>query len=168
MEITNTITLSAPWDIYRKKLLALFDKDEDIEVKGVTNDYELHIVSSNIRKFNALRNLLPPIKTFGNVTLRIIIDYKEEQAFNYRQAIKDLFNDNGRVTQIVDVKDPASISHVFVLFKPEVIQFFSDNMFDYNGLWSGLAQDLCTEIFEGAQTNCVHFSTDRVASNSPF
>lgn len=167
MEITNAITLSAPWDIYRKKLLALFDKDEDIEVKEITDDYELHIVSSNMRKFNALRNLLPPIKTFGNVTLRIIVDYKE-YTFSYRQAIKDLFADNGRVKQIIDGKDRSNIPHVFVLFKPEVIQFFSDNMFDYNGLWSGLAQDLCTEIFEGAQTNCVHFSTDRVASDSPF
>ena len=34
-----------------------------------------------------------------------------------------------------------------VCFKPQVVQFFDDDISDFNGNWSGLAQDIAREVF---------------------
>ena len=56
---------------------------------------------------------------------------------------------------IEDVKNrvfPDGVSHGYVRFKPEVVQFFDDNLSDYNGNWTGLAEDIAREIFENDST----------------
>ena len=47
----------------------------------------------------------------------------------------------------------------FVCFKPQVVQFF--DISDFNGNWSGLAQDIAREIF-GDEMRGVHFCTAAV------
>ena len=61
--------------------------------------------------------------------------------------------------KIALAEDMAGSQHVFVVFHPEVKQFFDDNMFDYNGFWSGLNQDIAKEVFEEAANAGVHFCT---------
>jgi hypothetical protein len=67
------------------------------------------------------------------------------------------------VKDIKDVVDFTGTRHGFVRFQPEVIQFFHDDISDYNGNWSGLAQDIAREVFEGEYRG-VHFCTAEVSS----
>ena len=48
-----------------------------------------------------------------------------------------------------------------VRFKPRVVQFFDDDISDFNGNWSGLAQDIAREVF-GDGLRSVHFCTAAV------
>ena len=51
--------------------------------------------------------------------------------------------------------------HTYLLFKPEVIQFFDDDIYDYEGNWTGLAQDIAREVFAD-ETRGIHFCTASV------
>ena len=160
------VKLSAPWETYTRKLRALFSTDDEIEVLDVDSDYRLVIIAKNHRKFDALCQLLPPTKTFGNVTISICIeDQDENENANYSQLIEDLFKDNTHFKEVKKVIDATGTEHDFVMFYPEVLQFFNDNMFDYNGFWSGLAQDIARDVFDEAASNGVHFCTADVREN---
>ena len=56
------------------------------------------------------------------------------------------------------VEDFTGTRHGFVRFRPEVVQFFHDDISDYNGNWSGLAQDIAGEIFDQELLG-IHFCT---------
>ena len=158
--------IEAPWYEFNKKVKALFDRDPDITVgdlveadDGRTN-YVFDIEVRNHKKFIALDRALPKTKTFGNITVGIIV-YDEENLSAFEDAVetyKTIFEGNPIVKDIKDVTDFAGTRHGFVRFKPEVIQFFHDDISDYDGRWSGLAQDIAKEVFEGEYRG-IHFCT---------
>lgn len=162
----NKFTLEAPWNTYQKKVKALFDLDPDIAVGEIYStdsdraDYAFDIEIMNHEKFLALDRVMPKVKVFGNVTLGIFL-FDEENANAFEDAVdtyKTIFQGNPNVKDIKDVVDRAGVRHGFVRFKPEVIQFFHDDISDYNGNWSGLAQDIAREIFEDEYRG-IHFCT---------
>lgn len=160
--MNDTVKLSPPWETYAKMLAALFEEDHDIMVGDVDTEdgYKLPIYVEDHRKYEALCKLLPFTVRFGNVVLQLIIkDSNKNTGINYGQLFEDLFKGNPKFKEVKMVKDLVGADHTFVMFQPEVIQFFNDNMFDYNGFWSGLAQDIAKEVFEGATKAGVHFCT---------
>ena len=62
---------------------------------------------------------------------------------------------------ILFVKPTLCENSLNVRFKPRVVQFFDDDISDFNGNWSGLAQDIAREVF-GAEMRGVHFCTAAV------
>lgn len=160
-EETNKIervSLEAPWYSYCKKLQALFKLDKDIVVNDLcdTDDpdynYVIYIEVKNHKKYEALSRLLSDGVTFGSVEVRIYIYDEENDGVENAGQIKlyeTLFEDNPLVKDIRTVTDPAGVDHSYVRFQPEVIQFFDDNLQDYNGNWTGLAQDIAKEVFLG-------------------
>lgn len=152
----NNINLEAPWENFHKKVKALFELDPEIIVGDISEadddelDYVFDIEVRNHEKYVALDRVLPNIKYYGNVTLGIHM-YDEENKNSIDSGIevyKKLFAGNPIVKDIKDFTDPAGYRHGYIRFVPEVIQFFDDNLCDYNGNWSGLAEDIAYEIFE--------------------
>ena len=148
--------MEAPWYTWQKKIKALFERDPDITVGDIYDsesdklDFVFDIEVRSHEKFLALDRVLPKVKTFGNVTLGICL-YDEENANAVDAGIElyqTLFKGNPIVKDIKDVIDQAGVHHGFVRFQPEVIQFFDDDLSDYEGNWSGLAQDIAREVFE--------------------
>lgn len=158
--------IEAPWYTYQKKMAALFDGDSDIDIGEVMEDesgeanYVISIVVSDHEKYLALERILPYNVEFGNVTLRnIIYDAENIENGSYEADLyKKLFNHNLHVQEFKTVVDPMGTEHTYLLFKPEVIQFFNDDISDYNGKWSGLCQDIAREIFDG-NTYGINFCT---------
>jgi len=157
--------IEAPWYEFGKKLHALFERDPDIIVSDVyeTEDekipYGIDVEVLDHDKFVALDRVLPKVKTFGNVTLGITL-FDEENSSEADIGIElftTIFKDNPIVKDIKDVEDFTDTRHGYVRFRPEVIQFFADDISSYNGYWSGLAQDIAKEIFEDARG--IHFCT---------
>lgn len=148
------LALEAPWATFCKELKALFDADPDIYVSEMYEpddsnaDYSIAIAVRKHDKFVALDRLLPGSKTFGNVTLDIDLYDEENGVVNVAELFKTAFAGNPIVDSIQTRTDPAGVDWNYVLFKPEVIQFFDDDLSDYNGLWSGLAEDIAREVFE--------------------
>ena len=159
-------TIEAPWYAYQKKLKALFDRDPDIrvgdvyETDGSATDYAFDIEVRNHEKYIALDRVLPKTKQYGLVTVGIVL-YDEANTNGTDTALElyeTIFKGNPIVKDIKDVTDFTGTRHGFVRFVPEVIQFFHDDISDYDGRWSGLAQDIAREVFED-ETRGIHFCT---------
>ena len=161
--------LSPPWEIFRCKLKALFENDPDITVKDIednTGNLTLMIEVKNHQKCIALVALLPDTVKFGNVTLFIEVhDEENDYETDYFFLFNTLFADNTSVKEVVHGKDATGTEHVFVVFRPEVKQFYANNLFDLHGFWSGLNQDIAKEVFEGTVNSGVHFCTADVREN---
>ena len=165
------LAIEAPWETFCKQLKALFERDTDIIVSdiyeheyGMDTDYGVAIQVTRHDKFLALDRLLPRVKTFGNVTLGIDLYDEENGEVDTAALLKTLFDGNTIVDSIKTRTDPAGVDWNYVLFKPEVIQFFDDDLGDFNGNWNGLAEDIAREVF-AENGRGVYFCT---AAKEPF
>ena len=157
--------LSAPWYEFQRKLASLFAGDADIEVgdlipKDMDDEghYVININVKNHEKFVALDRCLISDRNFGGVNVQIILyDLENNQDYEGTELMKTLFKGNLNVAAIEDVVDRTETKHCFVCFKPEVVQFFNDNIDDFNGNWNGLQEDIATDILSCSWN--VHFCT---------
>ena len=167
-------TLEAPWYTFGKKLKALFAQDSDIEVSDVykTNEasdkYVVDVSVLSHEKFVALDRVLVKEKRFGNVTLIIsLFDLENDTAHPGIEIFKAVFKGNPAVAEIISKPDQTGTDWHYVCFKPEVVQFFDDDMTDVNGNFTGLMEDIAKKAFEDNYRG-VNFCTAAVgASNKP-
>ena len=149
------VSLEAPWQTFAKKLKALFERDPQIKVSDVYEiddddvQYGIDIEIRNSEKYKALDRVLPSVKSFGGVSLAITLYDEENAGLNSDAALYEtIFNGNPILKEVKDVVDHTG-SHIgYVVFNPEVIQFFDDDLSSYNGKWSGLAQDIAKDVFD--------------------
>ena len=137
--------LSAPWVTYWRQLEALFARDPEVKVAydGEANEIKLYV--DNARKADALTQLLPTEKVFGNVTLKIsVVPSNTIQAT--RDLLADAFAGNPAMLYIQHVESLIG-SFDYAVFEPKVVQFFNDELSDMNGLRSTLYQDIAKEVF---------------------
>ena len=163
--------LSAPWYTYQKKLSALFGGDAQIEVSDVTPggpegaDYIIYLVVYNHEKFLAIDRTIVKTVSFGNVTLAVVpVDAEQGNGDHRRELYDTIFGGNKIVKDIREVTDKTGATHGFIRFQPEVIQFPNDDASDYNGNWSGLAQDIAREVFCDCGAG-IHFCTAEIQEN---
>ena len=166
MNENENLKLEAPWYAFNKKLKALFAGDKDIKVSdiyrpdvGEMSYFAIDLLVRKHSKFLALDKVLPPTVEFGDVTVGLCVqdmenNFSEENPVELFTAI---FEGNPLVKDIKTTSDFTGTEHAYVRFKPEVVQFFHDDISDYNGNWSGLAQDIAKEVFPNV--NGVHFCT---------
>lgn len=164
MSEVKKVNLSAPWETYVKKLKALFNGDPDIYVGNLmdADDFVVNISVKNHKKFLALSKLLKTEVAFGNVNLHICLYDLENETmdkFDPIAGFTEVFSKNPNLAVIREITDIAGARHGFVCFKPEVIQFFNDNLNDYYGNWNGLAQDIASEVFR-SDLGGIHFCTE--------
>ena len=160
------MNLQAPWYEFQNKVAALFKNDPDISVGEIREcganedtDYAFDIEVKKHEKYIALDRLLPSVKTYGHVTLGICL-YDEEDTANTSplDVFKTLFEGNPIVMTMETHTDPAGGQWNYVVFTPEVVQFYNDNLADYHGNWNGLAEDIAYEVFE-ENSRGVYFCT---------
>lgn len=168
-----TLKIESPWYAHQKKIKAMFAGDPDIEVsdiydhpEGRSVQYAFDILVRKHEKFKALEKVMPEVVEFGNVKLGIFLMdmenlFSEDHPVSVYAAI---FDGNPLIEDIKEVTDNTGTLHAFVRFKPEVIQFFHDDISDYNGNWSGLAQDIAKEVFMGHPF--IHFCTASVKDDN--
>ena len=165
--------MEAPWYTYQKKLKALFGRDPDIKISEVRNgkgaDFEFDIEVLSHAKFVALNRVLKKHVTFGSVTLAITLYDEEnsETADNKAKLFATLFEGNPILEDVRGITDDTGSKHTYVRFAPEVIQFFDDNLADYNGNWSGLAMDIAQEVFQTG-TDAVNFCTAAITDGKEY
>lgn len=165
------LRLEAPWYTYRKKLNALFELDEQIDVGEVYQpeydeaDYAIDIAVKDHKKFIALDRALPSEVVFGMINLRInLLDEENAYGDPAIELFKTIFEGNRIVKDIKTFVDNVGVSHAYVRFQPEIVQFFDDDLGDYNGNWTGLAQDIAKEVFVGTSWE-INFCTADLREN---
>lgn len=151
------IKLSAPWDTYYEQVKALFGDDPEIHIVFDEEKKDLKLYVDTFTKANALQNLFPIEKEWGGVTMAItVIPPNKESTFKIvrngemtsKEIIEYAFCGNPHFVECIDVDFPLWSGFIYVMFKNEVIQYYTDDLGDLNGMTSTLAQNIAKEIFE--------------------
>ena len=160
------LNLSSPWVVYYRKLSAFFKEDSEVRITYDEIEQEIKLYVDNAEKAVALEKLLPHEQNFGNVTLYITVVPANKTTFDsvkvaYSTSSSDIIQIcfNNKAVVGVKVVDGIMTNRItFVIFKKEVVQYFTDNIGDYHGICSTLYQDLAKEIF--GNSDGVFFCTD--------
>ena len=154
--------LSAPWIIFVREVEELFKYDEEVHVVYNDDEKELKLYVDSEDKSSALNELLPTMKTFGNVELYIQVvpanvDFvlaKGPKIDLYVQAL----DGNGAFSFAKEVKGVFANNLTYVVFRNKVVQYFNDDLGDIYGQCSTLYQNIAKDVF--GETEGVFFCTD--------
>lgn len=166
------IGLTSPWVTYYHKVEALFKNDNDITVvyDEANNNLKIYVagIEGENAKADALTKLLPTEKIFGDVVMPISViptnrrldpverryagrncrrGYIGETSCELAEEFRDIFNDNVAFYGAKVISGIFTNDLVYVIFMPEVAQYYSDALDDYKGICSTLYQNLAKDIF---------------------
>ena len=143
---------SAPKYTLFRKIEAMFEKDPCVDVSMDEKNNIIMLCVTGSAKAEAIRQILPFNVTLGEEVIDICIKYNVDDALSavYRTA----FYGNPIVQEIVD--SGPNDDFCYVVFAPEIIQFFDDNLGDPHGNTTTLASTIADEIFD--ETDGVFFT----------
>ena len=151
-EALKSVALSDPWSTYQRKLKALFENDDCIEIGDLYGDKSPYTIPVKIfgqHKASAFQRLVVNPVQFGNVTVNLDVEVISDNVDNMLEDARILFANNDSVVDVKVVDDVTGTPHGFVLFEPEVVQFFNDNLSDYYGSETTLYQTIAKELLLG-------------------
>lgn len=67
------LKLAAPWVAYFNEVKALFGDDPEIKLEYNNDNYEIKMYVDNQEKADALTQLIPAEKAFGNIVVKTIV-----------------------------------------------------------------------------------------------
>lgn len=161
------LKLSAPWYNFYREVNELFKHDEQVHVVYDDEHFELNIYVEDVDKARALEYLLGESRTFGEIVvyIKIIPANNATKNFKLRNNVdlptlyRSAFKGNTIVEFIEDVSTLYSNDMCFVVFKKEVVQYFTDDLGDYYGQKSTLWQDIAKNVFE--KQDGIFFCTEK-------
>ena len=153
----NGVWLSAPWYTYYHELEALFGQDPEISMDFSEDegDYTVAMRVRNEEKAYALMQLLPAVRSFGSIAVRIRVIPADEKAESDYNLLLKAFKDNPVFVKAIKEE---MTDYNYILFKKEVVGFFNDELGDPDGFRFTLFQDIADNVFANAHD--VFFSTD--------
>lgn len=161
------ISLSSPWVLYYHEVEAFFKADPEINVVYDEKENILKLFVDNQTKAEALMNLMPPQKDFGSVTLVIMVIPSNTKKTTFKTFAKaDTMGliaaalEGNNILSSVQETTLFTNPITYVVFKPQIIQYFTDSLGDINGLCSTLAQEIAKDIF--TEIDGVYYCTDKV------
>lgn len=167
------IGLSSPWILFYHEVSAFFKSDKEVTVIYDEEKNHLKLYVDNPVKADALSQLMVPEKTFGKVTVKVFIipsNIPSERALLFTDLVKDTkglfeqaFSNNPSVVSVKQV-DVFTNPLIYVVFRPEVIQYFTDSLGDINGICSTLNQEIVKDIFR--KVDNVYYCTDKISISS--
>jgi hypothetical protein len=151
------IKLSPPWVNFYHEIAALFEQDPEVKVVYDEENYTIQLYVSNGRKADALAKLLPAEKDFGNVRICISVIPANENTEDPVSNFRDAFAGNAAVDNVVSIDTPFGKMN-YVVFVPQVVQYFNDDISDLYGNRTTLFQEIAKDVF--GDTYGVNFCTD--------
>lgn len=164
--------LSPPWITFFHEVEALFDKDPEIKVEYTDNEHignplnpRIKIYVDNEKKYDALSQLIPDMRVFGNVVCYIDIVPANAITSTREQLFRDAFANNPIVEDIVVIDDVYSYNAGYVVFSGDVVQFFNDDLTDLHGMKTMLYQDIAKDVFGNVDNdnNRFFFCTEQLS-----
>ena len=152
--------ISSPWVVYYRKIEAFFKYDSDVHVVYDNDTRSLKLYVDNVKKASVLSNILPVKKRFGKIDLKIAVIPANINEFLNEEDCNtlDAFKNNEAVSFIRRINGIFADELVYIVFKKEVVQYFTDDLSDYYGIHSTLYEDLARDIFTDIPG--IYFSTD--------
>lgn len=142
----SNIKLSSPWVLYYREVEALFAEDPEVKISldEVTCTLKIY-VDNNPDKADALTQLFPEYKKFGNIALTIKVLPSNVQATSKMDLFRKAFRRNPAVSYIETIDGVFKAN--YIVFKNKVVQYYADDPGDINGMHSTLYQDIAQDIF---------------------
>ena len=154
----NGFKVVSPWVNYYREVEALFGKDPQIKIEFDEDAPEIKMYIDDSEKADAIGQLLPTEKYFGNVLLKITIipanGLYESQAAKFRKA----FEGNPVFVYAQTIEGIFANNINYIVFAKEVVQYYNDDLSDANGVRSTLYQDIAKDVF-GERTG-IFYCTD--------
>lgn len=155
------LNLSSPWVLFYHEVEAFFKGDSDVCVIFDDEKMELRLYVSMVDKAEAIAELMPESKTYGSTELKIVVVPPNENKYNSyisrsMTLLKNnpmmLFNvalaGNNAFDYVKEVSGVFSNPLYYVVFRKEVVQYFTDDLGDINGVRSTLYQEIAKDIFK--------------------
>ena len=145
------LKLSTPWDTLARKMQAIFDGDDEVTVtpdfRGDNRVIRIYVASP--AKAVALGRLLPGEIALGSVKVTIaVVSVNGEPTV--AALMRTAFAGNPNVARVTEVPMRDGSEATYVEFKPEVAQFWNDDLSNPGGVTSGLLADFAKELFPTA------------------
>lgn len=156
-----TIKQVSPWVNYCSEVKELFRNDPDITVVSDEVGLILSLYVNDNEKAMALMNLMPVEKHWGNVVLNIRIIPANQNSDTRIDLFRKAFKGNTAFSGVVEIPSEMPFSPSYVLFKPEVVQYYNDDLSDANGLKTTLYQELAKDVFENSHEG-IFFCTEKI------
>lgn len=153
----KSMKLSAPWVKYYKEVNALFVRDPHVQVMFDEEAYTIKLYVEGSIKAEALEKLLSSEKEFGNVTVKTEV-IPANPTHNPLELFKATFEGNPAFSYAVQKGGPLN-DFKYVVFEPEIVQFFDDSLSDVNGYCTTLYQEIAKDVFK---VDGVYFCTREV------
>ena len=160
MTMNKKTKLSAPWVTFYREIEALFVGDLDVTVKYDENKNEIKLYVEDEKKADALTQLLPEEKSFGNVVVKISVIPSNKMKSKKASLFEEAFSGNKAFSYVRTLGGVFTNDIDYVVFQPKVVQFYDDNLGDINGMKTTLYQDIAKDVFGEREGVC--FCTDMV------
>lgn len=159
------LNLSAPWIIMYQEINAMFKHDPQVHVVYDDEEKRVNLYVESDTKAAALERLLASEHNYGNVILKVCVvpangGAELNACIEYDELFDLAFEGNAAYSFSRALPPDVFISNpmTFVVFRKEVVQFWTDDLGDYNGNCSTLYQDIALAIFDSLPG--VYYSTD--------
>lgn len=161
MENNTKVKIVSPWVNYFRELEALFKNDPDIKITydNIKRVVTLYICGQD--KYDALSQLLPAEKMFGNVKLEINLVPDNKLNLTKIDLFRRAFSGNPIVNDIITIPNAelgSTNDFDYVVFKKEVVQYHNDSLGDPHGNCSTLYQEIAKDVFP--EHGGIYFCTD--------
>ena len=158
--------LSPPWAIFYREIQALFGEDPEIHIVYDEDATVVKIYVENPEKAEVLSQLLPTKKMFGRVGLDIQVIPADGKAYSTEvpetvdaSMFEKAFSGNPAFAYAKTYSGIFPFHATYVVFQPDVVQFFDDDISDIHGIKSTLYEDLARDVFEDIPA---YFNTDLI------
>lgn len=158
------IGMSSPWVAYYHEVEAFFREDPEVHVIFDDEKCEIKLYVENTSKAAALDKLMRHEMNYGNVTLAISVIQRNGVMIGLMADVpnsslyQNALEGNKAFSYIRTIQGVFVNGLTYVVFANKVVQYWTDDLGDINGIRSTLYQDIAKEIF--AEREGVFFNTD--------
>ena len=160
--MNRDLKIVSPWVNYYREIEALFGKDPDITIEFSNDEKFIKLYITGREKYEALTQLLPTEKVFGNVVLKIELIPSNKLELSKVDLFRRAFSGNPIVNDIISIdKEITGSANDFnyIVFAKEVVQYHDDSLNDPHGNRSTLYQEIAKDVF--GEHGGIYFCTDR-------
>nr|WP_093293253.1 hypothetical protein [Thermoactinomyces sp. DSM 45892] len=157
---TKNVELSPPWVTYFNEIKYSVGADPSVTVGPlipVVDVYLIIVIVSDNEKAKAIATLLHPTKTFGNVEVLVVVINTHGElitplpcpldAFEIASIFQTALTGNDFFQEVVvQPQLPDEPDAVYPVFKPEVIQFFNDDISNLCNTFTGVAANVFQDV----------------------
>ena len=145
--MNNQMKITSPWITYVNQVKCLFADDADALVEYNDDKKNLVLKVFDPHRADALTKLLPIRKDFGGVTLHISVVPANKETPSFAELVEKAMDGNPHFSQLIKVPMQDGKTFNYLMFEPEVAQYWNDNLADPNGNVSTVYADLAQDVF---------------------